>query len=185
MRTLILLMVLAACRPEKVVNPHDHVASRTNPEVQQDVGAKAPDSSPVQARDGSTIELAHAWADNRVVLVFYMGHWCPECQHQLAALNDRQKDFADKHTTVIAVSTDSPQDAGALKDKMGLTFDVYSDTQLQTIAKWGVADYDTNIAKPSTFVIQKGGAISFKKIGQSTTDRPTVDDILAQLPDSK
>jgi peroxiredoxin len=181
MRTIVMLMMLAACRPEKVENPHQHVAARTNPEVQQDVGSTAPVASTVQARDGSNVDLTHAWADNRVVLVFYMGHWCPECQHQLAALNDRQKDFADKHTTVIAISTDSPQDAGALKDKMGLTFDVYSDTELQTIAKWGVADYGTNIAKPSTFVIQKGGAITFKKIGQSTTDRPTVDEILAQL----
>jgi peroxiredoxin len=181
MRTIVMLMMLAACRPEKVENPHEHVAARTNPEVQQDVGSSAPATSTVQARDGSNVDLTHAWADNRVVLVFYMGHWCPECQHQLAALNDRQKDFAEKHTTVIAVSTDTPQDAGALKDKMGLTFDVYSDTELQTIAKWGVADYGTNIAKPSTFVIQKGGAITFKKIGQSTTDRPTVDEILAAL----
>ena len=181
MRTLLLVMLLAACRPEKIENPHQHVAARTNPEVQQDVGAAAPTESTVQARDGSNVDLTHAWADTRVVLVFYMGHWCPECQHQLAALNVRQMDFAAKHTTVIAVSTDSPQDAGALKDKMGLTFDVYSDAQLQTIAKWGVADFDTNVAKPSTFVIQKGGAITFKKIGQSTTDRPTVDEILAQL----
>ncbi|MEP6865628.1 MAG: peroxiredoxin family protein [Deltaproteobacteria bacterium] len=181
MRTIVVLMMLAACRPEKVENPHEHVAARTNPEVHQDVGSAAPAASTVQARDGSNVDLTHAWADNRVVLVFYMGHWCPECQHQLASLNDRQKDFAAKHTTVIAVSTDTPQDAGALKDKMGLTFDVYSDTELQTIAKWGVADYGTNIAKPSTFVIQKGGAITFKKIGQSTTDRPTVDEILAQL----
>ena len=182
MRTILLLMMmLAACRPEKVENPHEHVAARTNPEVQQDVGSTAPAASTVQARDGSNVDLTHAWADNRVVLVFYMGHWCPPCQQQLTALNEHQKDFAAKHTTVIAVSTDSPQDAGALKDKMGLTFDVYSDSQLQTIAKWGVADYDTNVAKPSTFVIQKGGAITFKKIGQNTTDRPSVDDILAQL----
>ena len=59
------------------------------------------------------------------------------------------------------------QDAGALKDKMGLTFDVYSDTQLQTIGEVGRSPiYDTNIAKPATFVIQKGGAVTFKKIGQ-------------------
>jgi hypothetical protein len=33
-------------------------------------------------------------------------------------------------------------------------------------------------------VIQKGGAITFKKIGQNTTDRPSVEDVLAQLSDN-
>ncbi|MEO8548823.1 MAG: redoxin domain-containing protein [Kofleriaceae bacterium] len=180
MRTLILLLLLAACRPERVENPHQKVP-RTNPQIEHDVGSTAPDASTVQARDGSQVDLAKAWSEGRVVLVFYMGHWCPECQKQLAALNEHQAQFAAKHTTVIAVSTDSPQDAGALKDKMGLTFDIYSDPELQTIAKWGVADYGTNIAKPATFVIQKGGAITFKKIGDGTNDRPSVDDVLAQL----
>jgi peroxiredoxin len=180
MHTLILLAVLASCRPERVENPHPHVPA-TNPEVQHDVGGTAPDSSTVKARDGSNVDLTQQWAEKRVVLVFYMGHWCPECTKQLNALNEHQQDFAAKHTTVIAVSTDSPEDAGKLKDKLGLTFDVYSDTDLQTIAKWGVANYDTNIAKPATFVIQKGGAVTFKKIGGNTNDRPSVDEVLAQL----
>src|SRR5450432_1782098 len=180
MRTLILLAVLASCRPERVENPHSHVPT-TNPQIQQDVGGAAPDSSTVKARDGSNVDLTQQWAEKRVVLVFYMGHWCPECTKQLNALNEHQQDFAAKHTTVIAVSTDSPEDAGKLKDKLGLTFDVYSDTDLQTITKWGVANYDTNIAKPATFVIQKGGAVTFKKIGSNTNDRPSVDEVLAQL----
>lgn len=179
MRTFILLLLLAACRPERVENPHQKVP-RTNPEVQQDVGSTAPDESTVQSKDGA-VDLTKAWSEGRVVLVFYMGHWCPECQKQLTALNEHQAQFAAKHTTVIAVSTDTPEDATALKAKMGLTFDVYSDTELKTIAKWGVADYGTNIAKPATFVIQKGGAITFKKIGDSTNDRPSVDEVLAQL----
>ena len=42
---------------------------------------------------------------------------------------------------------------------------------------------DTNIAKPSTFVIQKGGAVTFKRIGGHTNDRPSTDEILAALTD--
>jgi hypothetical protein len=32
-------------------------------------------------------------------------------------------------------------------------------------------------------VIQKGGSVTYKKIGGSMTDRPTVEDVLAQLTD--
>ncbi len=185
MRKLLLAiaLVIAACRPERVENPHAHVAPRVNPEIQQDVGGTAPDTSLVQANDGSQTDLTKHWAEKRVVLVFYMGHWCPECQKQLGQLNEHQQDFAAKHTEVIAVSTDTPADATALKAKLGLTFDLYSDPELQTIAKWGVADYGTNIAKPSTFVIQKGGAVTFKRIGGNTNDRPSADEILAALTD--
>jgi len=126
----------------------------------------------VQANDGSQTDLTKHWAEKRAVLVFYMGHWCPECQKQLGQLNEHQQDFAAKHTEVIA-----------LKAKLGLTFDLYSDPELETIAKWGVADYGTNIAKPSTFVIQKGGAVTFKRIGGNTNDRPSTDEILAALTD--
>lgn len=178
MKALLLIAVLAACRPERVENPHTHVPP-TEPQVQQEVST-APDSV-VKARDGSDVDLTKEWMDHRIVLVFYMGHWCPECQKQLSGLNERQKDFAAKGAEVIAISTDSPEDAGALKDKLGLSFDVYSDAQLTTIQKWGVANYETNIAKPSTFIVQKGGAVTFKKIGTNTNDRPSADEILAQL----
>src|SRR5260221_12528734 len=110
-----------------------------------------------------------------------MGAWCPHCEKQLGDRNERRKDFDATGTTVVAVSTDTPDDAGALKDKLGLTFDLYSDTELQTIAKWGIADYNANIAKPATFVIQKGGAITFRKVGENQTDRPTADQILVEV----
>ena len=176
MRVLVLFVALAACRPEKVVIPHDH-SRPVNPEVNHEVGSTAPESSVVHARDGSNVELADLWAKKRVVLVFYMGHWCPHCQKQLGDLNEHQRDFVD--ATVIGVSSDTPDDAGALHDKLGLVFDIYSDADLSVIGRWGVADYGASIAKPATFVIQPGGQITFQKIGASQTDRPTVDELIA------
>jgi peroxiredoxin len=186
MRTLILVMLVgfaaggAGCRPEKVQIPHDR-SRPANPEVQQEVSDTAPAGGVVHARDGSNFDLSTLWANQRVVLVFYMGHWCPHCQRQLGDLQAHLKDFGELATTVVAVSTDAPDDAGALKDKLGLTFDLYSDPELQVIAKWGVADYGANISKPATFIIQKGGAITFRKVGENQTDRPTADQVIAEL----
>lgn len=179
MRTLIIVMLVAACRPEKVQIPHDR-SRPTNPEVEQ-VAGTAPDGDVVHARDGSNFDLSTLWTQQRVVLVFYMGHWCPHCQRQLGDIQAHLKDFGDLATTVVAVSTDAPDDAGALKDKLGLTFDLYSDPELAVIGKWGAADYGANIAKPSTFIIAKGGAITYRKVGENQTDRPTADQILAEL----
>ena len=179
MRIYMLLFVLAACRPEKVQIPHDR-SRPANPEVQQ-VTDTAPTGGVVHARDGSNFDLSTLWQQQRVVLVFYMGHWCPHCQRQLADLQAHSKDFSELATTVVAVSVDAPDDAGALKDKLGLAFDLYSDPELSVIGKWGVADYGANISKPATFIIEKGGAISYRKVGENQTDRPTADQVIAEL----
>ena len=95
-----------------------------------------------------------------------------------AELNDHQAEFAANGTTIVAVSTDTPEDVAALETKLGLKFDVYSDTDLQTIAKWGVADYGANVAKPASFVVQPGGAVTFRKVGEGD-HAASVDELLA------
>jgi peroxiredoxin len=173
----LLFVWLLACTPAQVPPPpsRDPVPPPVNPEIQQEVSGTAP-ASVVHGKDGATVDLATVWADKRVLLVFYMGHWCPHCQKQLGELNDHKADFAAKGTTIVAVSTDTPEDVAALETKLGLGFDVYSDTELQTIAKWGVADYGANVAKAASFIIQPGGAITFSKVGEGQV---SVDELLA------
>jgi peroxiredoxin len=175
--TLVSLFVLS-CTPAQVPPPppRDPVPPPVNPDIQQEVNTAPP--SVVGGKDGASVDLASLWADKRVLLVFYMGHWCPHCQKQLAELNDHKAQFAANHTTIVAVSTDTPEDIAALETKLGLGFDVYSDPQLQTIGKWGVADYGANVAKPASFIVEPGGAISYRKIGEG--DRgATVDELIA------
>jgi peroxiredoxin len=170
-----------ACRPEKVVIPHEP-SRPAHGEVDRDVsGAANAPAAIVHASDGSTFDLAQLWQKQRVVLVFYMGGWCPHCQKQLGELDAHLPDFSALDTTIVAVSSDAPGDAKALRDKLGLKFELYSDASLATIAAWGVEDFGANIARPATFVVEPGGAISFRKVGDKPTDRPTSADILAAI----
>ncbi len=178
---LSLLSIVAACTPERVVNPHTQTRRSGDPVVDRDTTMSVAPEAVVHARDGSQFDLAQLWATKRVVLVFYMGHWCPHCQKQLGDLNDHQKDFEALGATVVAVSSDSATDASALHDKMALSFELYVDPDLATIARWGVENYDTNIARPATFIIEPGGAISYRRVSQTATDRPTTDEVLAAL----
>jgi peroxiredoxin len=178
MRAFVLAAGLLACTPAQVPPPpsRDPVPPPVNPDIQQDTGT-AP-ASLVHDKSGSNVDLATLWASKRVLLVFYMGHWCPHCQKQLGDLEAHVGEFAQNGTTIVAVSTDTPEDIAALVAKLGLTFDVYSDTDLQTIGKWGVADYGANVAKPASFVIQPGGAVTFRRIGEGD-QAPSVDELLA------
>ena len=176
-----LFALLAACRPERVENPHAKHVRTGDPVVERDTTMNVAPEAVVHARDGSQYDLAQLWATKRVVLVFYMGHWCPHCQKQLGDLNEHQKEFADLGATIVAISSDSATDAEALHDRMKLGFELYVDPDLSTIARWGVENYDTNIARPATFIIEPGGAISYRRVSQTATDRPSTDEVLAAL----
>src|SRR6185503_13913138 len=134
--TLALLIALAACTPAKVENPYKKDRSR----LDRDVTASAAPESQVRQRDGSPLALASLWEKQRVVVVFYMGGWCPHCQKQLGDLNTRQKEFADAGAIIIGISSDSSEDATALQDKLALNFNLYGDPQLTVINAWGVAE---------------------------------------------
>ncbi len=140
----------------------------------------APDAV-VKKRDGSSIDLATLWQTQKVVVVFYRGGWCPHCQKQLGELQQHYKDFSDAKVTVVGISSDSTADATALRDKLSLGFELYSDPELAVITKWGVEDYGAGISRPATFVIEPGGAIKYRKVGENPADHPTMDELLAAL----
>jgi peroxiredoxin len=183
-RLLLIALISSACRPEPVLDPTKHRHHAGVDEVQHDVSDSKAPSGEVTARDGTPFDIATLWDRRKVVLVFYMGHWCPACQKQLSEYNARAADFEKQDATIVAVSTDSPEDASALKDKLGLSYELYVDPQLQMITKWGVQDSAQQIALPSTFIIQPGGQISFRRVGDKTTDRPTAEELLAELDKS-
>lgn len=185
MRGLIFfLAMLVACTPAPVLNPNKQKGKPGRPEVDRDPTlAVAPDAV-VKKRDGTPFDLASLWEkgkDQKVVVVFYRGGWCPHCKKQLGELQAHYKDFNDVKAVIVGISNESGADATALRDKLGLGFELYSDPELTVITKWGVEDYGAGIARPATFVIEPGGAISYRKVGENPADHPSMDELLAAL----
>ncbi|MCX5747591.1 MAG: redoxin domain-containing protein [Proteobacteria bacterium] len=145
----------------------------------------APDGSIVVKTDGTEFQLEQLWAKDRVLLVFYLGGWCPHCKRQLETLQQYQKDIGAAGAVIAAISVDTPDKAKELHDNLKLQFELYSDANLATIQKWGVEDTANHTAVPATFIIEKGGAITYRRVGKSPTDRPTVEELLAALQNSQ
>ena len=173
-KLLVLALILLGCRnDQRVENPYKKQSAGKKEMIVSD----AP-SSAVQTRDGQIVELDTVWKDQKVIVVFYRGGWCPHCTKQLTQINESQGKFAKAGAKVIAISADSGPDATAMKDKLALTFDVYVDPDLKTIVKWGVEDHGNNIARPATFVVQAGGQVTFRKVGENPQDWATIDELL-------
>jgi peroxiredoxin len=75
---------------------------------------------------------------------------------------------------------DAPRDSADLVKKLGLHFPLLSDPDMRTILAYGVAMKGRDIAVPSVFVVQQDRAITYTKVGETVTDRPLADEVLAQ-----
>jgi len=182
---LAVVVLVTACAPAPVLNPNKHSnRAAGRPEVERDPTLAIAPAAVVKKRDGSEFDLATLWAegtDHKVVVVFYRGGWCPHCKKQLGELQAHYRDFNDAKAVVVGISNESGADATALRDSLGLGFELYSDPELSVITKWGVEDYGAGIARPATFVVEPGGAITYRKVGESPSDHPTMDELLAAL----
>lgn len=177
---LLALVAVTACRAEQPpLNPYKDKGRAGPPQVEQEP-AQAPPAT-VTKRDGTQIDLATMWQKQKVLVVFYRGGWCPHCQKQLAALQANQKKIADAGAIIVGISSDSTDDANKTRDKLGLNFELYSDPQLAVISQWGVEDVGANIARPATFVVEPGGKVTYRRVGESPADHPSVEELIAAL----
>jgi peroxiredoxin len=100
-----------------------------------------------------------------VLLVFYLSESCVHCVEQLAKINERLKDFADKNTVVLGVSSTPPEkNKESLKlGDMGIT--LLSDTGHENARRFASYDDFEEMELHSTILINKEGRIFWKRTG--------------------
>ena len=59
-----------------------------------------------------------------------------------------------------------------------IPYPIFLDINLQTVDELGIR---ADLAKPSTYIIDRQGKVRFAYVGESIADRPTVDSVLKQL----
>ena len=74
------------------------------------VGQKAPDFA-LPNPQGEIVSLSAFLTIGPVVVTFYRGSWCPYCNLQMRAMQER---LSDIHALVCAVGRDQPRDAGRI-----------------------------------------------------------------------
>jgi len=82
---------------------------------------------------------------------------------------------------VIAISIDATDTSETFVAKLGLSFPLLSDPKMTAIRAYGVEHVGKDIAHPASFVIKQDGTIAYRYVGENPKDRPSVDDLLAQI----
>jgi peroxiredoxin len=82
--------------------------------------------------------------------------------------------------TLVGISVDGREDSTALVARLGLHYPLLSDPDLRVASAYGVAMKGRDIAVPSVFVV-RGDRIVYRKVGETVGDRPTPDEVVAQV----
>lgn len=144
-------------------------------------------------KNGSEVRLADLMTRDYLVLVVtrgWFGGVCFYCASQTSRWA-RRFDELDPYDAqlVVIFPTESDQDVPKLDEltksiKGGeipnedIPYPILLDIQLTSVDQLGIR---SELAKPSTYIIDREGRVRFAYVGESIADRPTVDSVLKQL----
>ncbi len=97
-------------------------------------------------------------------------------------LREDYEKFESLGAQILAVSTDDLSQAEFAVEKLGLQFPVLHDPGGRVSKEYRVFDLlNDRLATPSTFLLDKDGAIRWQYVGNSRSDRPTNSQIIDKL----
>jgi peroxiredoxin len=115
-------------------------------------------------RNGKKVGLRDFKGKN-VVLVFFLGDACVHCVGQLKSLNDRNSEFDEQNTVVVAVCSASPS---KLKESTKLdqaSIKFMSDNAHENARRFSSYDDFEDMELHSTILIDKAGRVRWKRTG--------------------
>lgn len=167
-------------------------------------GTKIPEISLANAT-GNIINLNDVLQNNRVVLTFYRGGWCPYCNLELRAFESLLPEIEVKGAKLIAISPETPDNSLSTSEKNKLTYQVLSDTNnkvakslglvfkmpelLQELYKssFGIdlnkSQDNTNqeLTIAATYIIEQDGTISYDFLEEDYKLRADPSEVIAAL----
>jgi len=167
------------------------------------IGSKAPDFK-AKDQNGTEVHLKDSLKKGKVILVFYRGHWSPDCNKELKRLQDSLQLIKDKGAMLIAVTPEKPESVSKTVEKTTATYSILSDDKLKIMKAYDVAfevpenvltryhntgiDVEANngtngkfLPVPAVYIIDKESNITYRFFEPDYKKRPSVKEILRNL----
>ncbi len=157
--------------------------------------------------EGKEMPFSNLYKNQKVVILFYRGYWCPFCSKFLEEFSKRAKEIEDKGVKLIAITPEKQEiiektkesistlaDFTIISDENGAiqkAFDVqftaseeYVDFVIEKLdvnIKEETADGSAKLPVPASFVIDKTGTIIYRHFDPDYKKRIKIDEILNVL----
>lgn len=144
--------------------------------------------------DHGPFDLATDAATNFTLLVFYRGLHCPICLKYLLELGRLQAEFEQRGVKLIALSSDTPERARAMTDKLrapGLR--MAHSLPLAQARAWGLyisssrgttsigIEEPALFSEPGVFLVRADGTLYYGAVQTMPFARPHFDELLAAI----
>lgn len=166
------------------------------------VGDAAPTGTLLDSA-GEPVEFASLWTNGPVVVSFYRGGWCPNCNLQLRALQASLASIEGAGAKLVAIAPELPEKAAETASENDLTFQVFTDADNQLGKAFGIvftlpdairpiyqqriglAAYNGNdndqLPLAATYVIDREGVIRWAYLESDYKQRAEPRDIVAAV----
>lgn len=154
---------------------------------------EAEDEARFVAPDGSERQIS-SWRGKPLVIVFtrgFAGYVCPFCTAYTAQIAERYQEIQALGAEVLLVYPATADDKEtkarfeqavrellAEEGEEGLPFPVFLDPGLQAVSKFNLQG---DLSKPSTFVLDRKGVVTYAYVGAGPDERPSVERIIKEL----
>lgn len=168
------------------------------------INSKAPDFK-AKDQNGNEIRLKELLKKGKVVLIFYRGQWCPDCNRFLKKLEDSLQLIKDKGATVVAVTPELPENIKKTIEKTNADYSILYDEELKIMKAYdvefevpevtleryhntGIKLEELNGKKngnylpvPATYIIDKESTVTYRFFQPDYKKRPSIKEILSNL----
>ena len=180
------------------------VNTQNNTPIGINVGERAPSFSG-ENQNNDLVILSEVLEQEKVVLIFYRGYWCPVCNRYLKRYQDSLQLIKAKGARVIAITPETSENMTTTIKNVKAKFDVIADKNNRIIDSYNVGfdvtdEYakmievklNANIAEannqeraylpiPATFIINQQGIIEYAQFDLNYNNRANISEILENL----
>lgn len=168
---------------------YSELGDRSNEKIKE--GKKLP-AIPLEDYDGNRL-TSDDWQGQKRLVIFYRGNWCPICTAQVKELGDFEAKFKELNVRITLISPQSHQKSKNLAKRNGMDYDFLVDVDNAAAKKLGILQehgtpkgfevlgYETDVPKPTTFVVNEKGKVIFADLTTNYRLRTKPEDILAAI----
>ncbi|MCB9187293.1 MAG: AhpC/TSA family protein [Flavobacteriales bacterium] len=155
------------------------------------LGKKLP-AIQLQDYDGNALS-SEDWKGAKRLVIFYRGNWCPICTAQVNELKRFDSEFKELGVKVALVSPQSHEKSRRHAKKVGMEYDFLVDVNNEAAKQLGILHvagtpkgfeilgYESDVPKPTTFVLDEDGKVVFADLTPNYRIRPRPEDIISAL----
>jgi len=166
------LVLLAACDNDPVTSEaiSSEIGFTDIAGVKLETGKPAPDFS-LLSLNGDWVKLSQL-RGNKVLMIFYRGHWCPFCVGHLQDIQIMLPELEKRGYRVLAVSPDDATGMQKMADRMDRPYQFLSDVDLAVTDLYGIRK-DEELPHPAMILLDDQGIVQWFYIGEDYKTRPS------------